>query len=115
MSINERLFLEIRPNTDGGLRHDWIQLWNLSSEVFSLLAKTGIPEEKLVSLALMVFARAMANGSTVPPEIAWYNVLAIPSFKAGFTAAFELQQDFAERLKEARALLEEEEPPGVKH
>jgi hypothetical protein len=94
---------------------DWIKLWNCTSDIFRLLAKQGMSVHDITPLMLVAFARAMANQTEVPGEVAWMNVLADPKFKAGFLAGFDTQQEFARRVEEVRRTVEEDLPPAVRH
>jgi hypothetical protein len=94
---------------------DWVKLWNCTSNIFSLLAQQGMSAEDITPLMLVGFARAMANQTKVPGEVAWLNVVADPKFKAGFLAGFDTQQEFARRVEEVRRAVEDDEPPAVRH
>lgn len=94
---------------------EWAELWNCTSDVFTLLMRQGISEEQTIPLTLMAFARAMANESAVPSEVAWLNLISKPEFKAAFLAAYDTQQEFSRHVDEVRSAVEEEEPPAVRH
>ncbi len=98
-----------------GLEKTWVELWNITSDVFAQLAQQGISAHRVTTVMLVAFGRALANETEVPGEVAWLNVLADPRFKAGFLTSFDTQQEFARRVEELHRTVEEEEPPVVRH
>lgn len=107
--------IKVTVQGDDQLQAEWVKLWNCSSDIFTLLLGKQISAEQATPLTLMAFARAMANESEVPAEVAWLNLMADPKFKAAFLAAFNTQQEFSRHIAEVRSAVEEEEPPAVRH